>query len=51
VTQMHESEAWTDELSTRGWADAFLTGDEFSEYLDGNITEVTTTLQNIGLVE
>jgi len=51
VTQMHESEAWTEELSTRGWADAFLTGDEFSEYLDGNITEVTTTLQNIGLVE
>ena len=51
VTQLHESEAWTEELATRGWSDAFLTGDEFSEYLDGNITEVTTTLQNIGLVE
>jgi len=51
VTQLHDSEAWTEELATRGWTDAFLTGDEFSDYLDGNITEVTTTLQNIGLVE
>jgi putative tricarboxylic transport membrane protein len=51
VTELHDSEAWTEELATRGWSDAFLTGDEFSEYLDGNIAEVTTTLQNIGLVE
>jgi len=50
VTEMHDSEAWTTELETRGWADAFLTGDEFSTFLEGNITEVTTTLQNIGLV-
>ncbi|MET4582011.1 putative tricarboxylic transport membrane protein [Conyzicola nivalis] len=50
VTEMHDSEAWTTELETRGWADAFLTGDEFAAYLDENIAEVTTTLQNIGLV-
>lgn len=50
VTELHESEAWTAELETRGWADAFLTGDEFDEFLDGNIEEVTATLQNIGLV-
>jgi len=50
VTEMHDSEAWTTELETRGWADAFLTGDEFATYLDENIAEVTTTLQNIGLV-
>jgi putative tricarboxylic transport membrane protein len=50
VTEMHDSEAWTTELETRGWADAFLTGDEFSAYLDENIAEVTTTLKNIGLV-
>lgn len=51
VTELHDSEAWTDQLETRGWADAFLTGDEFSSYLEENIAEVTTTLKNIGLVD
>ncbi len=50
VTELHDSEAWTEQLETRGWADAFLTGDEFDSYLEENITEVTTTLTNIGLV-
>ncbi|UPL09777.1 Bug family tripartite tricarboxylate transporter substrate binding protein [Microbacterium sufflavum] len=50
VTELEELDAWKDELETRGWADAFLTGAEFDEFLAGNIGEVTTTLQNIGLV-
>lgn len=50
MTELEESDAWKDELETRGWADAFLTGAEFDEFLTGNIGEVTTTLQNIGLV-
>ncbi|WP_091226695.1 tripartite tricarboxylate transporter substrate binding protein [Microbacterium sp. 3J1] len=50
VTELHDSQAWTEELETRGWADAFLTGEEFDEFLTGNIDEVTATLQNIGLV-
>jgi putative tricarboxylic transport membrane protein len=50
VTELHDGEAWTEQLETRGWADAFLTGDEFASYLDDNIAEVTTTLKNIGLV-
>jgi putative tricarboxylic transport membrane protein len=50
VTELHESGAWTEELETRGWADAFLAGDEFATFLDENVTEVTTTLTNIGLV-
>lgn len=50
VTELEGSDAWKDELETRGWADAFLTGAEFDEFLDGNIAEVTATLQNIGLV-
>ena len=50
VTEMHDSDAWTEELKTRGWADAFLAGDEFATFLDENIAEVTTTLENIGLV-
>jgi putative tricarboxylic transport membrane protein len=51
VTELHESEAWTAELETRGWADAFLTGEEFASFLEENITEVTGTLKNIGLVD
>ena len=50
VTEMHDSGAWKDELETRGWADAFLTGDEFDSFLTENITDVTGTLKNIGLI-
>lgn len=50
VTELHSSDAWTATLEERGWTDAFLVGPEFSEFLDGNISEVQTTLQNIGLL-
>ncbi|WP_243844244.1 tripartite tricarboxylate transporter substrate-binding protein [Salinibacterium sp. ZJ454] len=50
VTEMHDSEAWASELETRGWADAFLVGEDFDEFLTDNIAEVQTTLKNIGLV-
>ncbi|WP_341947765.1 tripartite tricarboxylate transporter substrate binding protein [Microbacterium sp. LWH11-1.2] len=50
VTEMHDSGAWKDELETKGWADAFLTGDEFDSFLKKNITDVTGTLENIGLI-
>lgn len=50
VTQLHESGAWADELETKGWSDAFLAGDDFDSFLTQNISDVTTTLGNIGLV-
>jgi putative tricarboxylic transport membrane protein len=50
VTEMHDTGAWTDELETKGWADAFLTGDEFDGFLKENISDVTGTLKNIGLI-
>lgn len=50
VTELHDSSAWTKELETRGWADAFLTGAEFDDFLTANISDVTATLKNIGLV-
>ena len=50
VTELHDSEAWAATLEEKGWADAFLTGEEFQSFLDGNIAEVTETLQTIGLV-
>lgn len=50
VTEMHDSEAWQAELETKGWADAFLTGDELDAFLEQNIADVTDTLKNIGLI-
>lgn len=50
VTQLHDSAAWTAVLEEKGWSDAFLAGDEFSSYLEGNITDVTQTLKDIGLI-
>jgi len=50
VTELNASDAWKTTLADKGWSDAFLVGDEFQEFLDGNITEVTETLQTIGLV-
>ncbi|MBO0980454.1 tripartite tricarboxylate transporter substrate binding protein [Microbacterium sp. SD291] len=50
VTELHDAEAWTDELETKGWADAFLVGDEFDTFLEENISDVTGTLENIGLI-
>jgi putative tricarboxylic transport membrane protein len=50
VTDMHDSEGWTATLEEKGWADAFLVGEDFQSFLDGSISEVTQTLQTIGLV-
>ncbi|WP_217177638.1 tripartite tricarboxylate transporter substrate binding protein [Streptomyces sp. AC495_CC817] len=50
VTEMHDLGAWTDELETKGWTDAFLTGPDFDGFLEENIADVTGTLKNIGLI-
>ncbi|PUB23881.1 putative tricarboxylic transport membrane protein [Promicromonospora sp. AC04] len=51
VTELAESEAWQATLEEKGWDDAFLAGDEFDSYLEGNIAEIQVVLQDIGLVE
>jgi putative tricarboxylic transport membrane protein len=51
VTELHTSAGWQSTLEERGWADAFLVGEEFSSFLEENIGEVQTTLKNIGLVQ
>ncbi|WP_438354595.1 Bug family tripartite tricarboxylate transporter substrate binding protein [Microbacterium sp. CJ88] len=50
VTELHASDAWKKTLADKGWADAFLAGEEFSTFLNTNITDVTATLKTIGLV-
>ncbi len=50
VTQLRDSAGWAAVLEEKGWTDAFLAGDEFTAYLDRNITEVSSTLKDIGLI-
>lgn len=51
VTSVHDSAAWTDTLETNGWTDAFLVGDEFSTFLEEDISTTKETLKTIGLIE
>ncbi|MFC4139638.1 MULTISPECIES: tripartite tricarboxylate transporter substrate binding protein [unclassified Microbacterium] len=50
VTEMHDSDAWQAELESKGWADAFLTGEEMDSFVEQNVEDVTGTLKNIGLI-
>jgi putative tricarboxylic transport membrane protein len=50
VTALHDTGAWTAVLQEKGWADAFLAGDEFDTFLEGDITAVVQTLKDIGLI-
>ncbi|CCG04242.1 Bug family tripartite tricarboxylate transporter substrate binding protein [Blastococcus saxobsidens] len=49
ITEMHDSEEWQQALETNGWTDAFLTGDEFSEFLSEESQRVQTILGELGL--
>lgn len=51
VTDLHESDAWTEVLATNGWTDAFLAGAEFDEFLAEDIATTQETLTTIGLIE
>lgn len=51
VDEMVATDSWKSELKTRGWEDAYLSGDEFDDFLTGNVAEVQTTLKNIGLID
>lgn len=51
VTEMHDSQQWADTLETNGWTDAFLVGDEFGAFLEGDIATTQDTLRTIGLIE
>lgn len=47
---LHASDEWQATLTEKGWADAFLTGADFDDYLQQNIVDIQTVLQDIGLV-
>ena len=49
VTEMHDSEGWQAALEENGWTDAFLTGDDFSDFLGDESARVQTVLSELGL--
>jgi len=51
IEKMHESKEWQDALAKNGWSDFFRTGDEFSAFLNNEITRIGGVLRDLGLVQ
>jgi putative tricarboxylic transport membrane protein len=51
VTELHDSEAWTEALETNGWSDFFRTGDEYASFVQSETGRVEGVLKDIGLIE
>jgi putative tricarboxylic transport membrane protein len=49
ITQLHALPAWTELLKAREWEDAFLTGDEFTAFLERDRGQTETVLKEVGL--
>jgi putative tricarboxylic transport membrane protein len=49
MTDIHALPAWKQMLETRGWDDAFLTGEAFDRYLARDIAETEAVLRDLGL--
>jgi putative tricarboxylic transport membrane protein len=49
LEKMHGTDAWKEALKSRGWSDAFLTGDEFEAFLTEQDKRVADVLTKLGL--
>ncbi len=49
LEQMHGTEEWQEALTTNGWSDAFITGDEFTSFLTEQDQRVSDVLSKLGL--
>jgi putative tricarboxylic transport membrane protein len=49
MTELHALAAWTQMLETRGWQDAFLTGEAFAQFLEKDRTQTEAVLKEVGL--
>jgi putative tricarboxylic transport membrane protein len=50
ITKMHDSEAWQASLAKYGWQDLFVTGDDFTQFLQSERQRVEGILKDLGLV-
>lgn len=51
VAELHDSAGWTETLTAKGWADAYLAGGEFETFIGEEIALTQETLKTIGLIE
>ena len=51
IEKLATSDAWKQELKTRGWDDRFLAGPEFQKQLAADLAAVKVILTDIGLVQ
>jgi putative tricarboxylic transport membrane protein len=49
ITEMHDSDGWQQALEDNGWADAFMTGDDFGSFLTDESERVQAVLGELGL--
>jgi len=51
IDKMAKSKEWADILKQKGWDDAYLSGDEFAQFLKQEQARVTEVLKSVGLVK
>lgn len=49
LEKMHDSEPWKAAIKKNGWTDAFLTGDDFAQFLKDQDQRVADVLKTLGL--
>ncbi|GGT16523.1 C4-dicarboxylate ABC transporter substrate-binding protein [Streptomyces chromofuscus] len=49
VEELHDSPEWQASLKQNGWDDAFLSGEEFGDFLDAQDRRVVSVLKELGL--
>ena len=49
VTKMHDSPEWKEVLTTNGWTDAFMTGEEYGSFMEDQTKRVEDVLTTLGL--
>lgn len=47
--ELHDSPEWKKSMDQNGWDDAFLTGEEFGDFLDAQDERVVSVLKELGL--
>ncbi|WP_369374588.1 Bug family tripartite tricarboxylate transporter substrate binding protein [Promicromonospora sp. Populi] len=50
LTEMHDSPEWEQALADNGWTDAFITGDDFEQFLREQDERVSATLRELNLL-
>lgn len=51
VDKMHATKAWEEAEKKNGWTDAFITGDEFGDFITAENARVEKVLTDLGLVK